>query len=71
MTDEQMIKFLGLDRGATPAQAIAIVKALPPARRAAYERMATLETEVALWQEGLGSKPKDALIDMARGRRAR
>ncbi len=35
-------------------------------KRATYERMAELETEIELWQDGLGPKPKGVLIDTAR-----
>jgi hypothetical protein len=63
MTDEEMAAFLGL----TPEEErrVEFVKRLSPERRALFERMATLEIEVALWQDGLGPKPAGVLIDLA------
>jgi hypothetical protein len=60
MTDEEMATFLGL----TPEdeRRVQFVKKLSPERRALFERMATLEIEVTLWQDGLGPKPAGVLI---------
>lgn len=62
MTDEQLAKYLGIENEPRCAELIA---ALAP-KRAVYERMASLEVEISLWQEGLGPKPKGVLIDMAK-----
>ncbi len=63
MTDRQLAVFLGIIDAPNWPQAIA---AITPTQRASYERMATLETEIELWQQGLGPKPKGVLVDGAR-----
>lgn len=63
MTDRQLAVFLGIIDTPNWPQAIA---AIIPTRRAAYERMAKLETEIELWQSGLGPKPAGVLVDGAR-----
>lgn len=64
MTDEQMATFLGIP--ADEPKRMAVVKALKPEKRAVYERMANLEMELKLWQDGLGPRPSDVLIDFPR-----
>lgn len=66
MTDEQMAAFLGF---AADDSGLKCVRSLPPAQRALFERMGTLEHEVNLWTEGLGPKPSGVLIDLAKGSR--
>ncbi len=63
MTDRQLAVFLGIIDSPNWPQAIA---AITPTQRASYERMAKLETEIDLWQQGLGPKPQGVLIDSAR-----
>lgn len=63
MTDEQLAKYLGIE---SDPKAIEVIANLSSSKRAVYERMAELETEIELWQRGLGPKPKGVLIDAAR-----
>lgn len=68
MTDAALAIFLGIDKEPKCAEVIAH---MTPERRASYERMAGMETELKLWQAGLAPKPNGVLIDYARGRRSR
>jgi hypothetical protein len=68
MTDEQLKKFLGI---AGYAEADRYIKAMSSEKRDLFDRMATLETELALWQEGLGPKPTGVLIDTERDTKRR
>ena len=63
MTDEQLAQYLGI---ADSPKWLAAINSIPPAIRKTYERMAQLETEINLWQQGLGPKPSGVLIDGAR-----
>lgn len=63
MTDEELAKYLGIQNWPDWQKAIDII---PPSKRASYERMSELEMEIALWQQGLGPKPRGVLIDMAK-----
>jgi len=67
VTDEEMATFLGLSP--EEENRVRFVKGISPEKRALFERMATLETEVALWQDGLGPKPQGVLIDTERSTR--
>lgn len=69
MTDEEMATFLGLT--AEEERRVEFVKHLSPEKRALFERMASLEMEVSLWQDGLGPKPEGVLIDTERSTRRR
>lgn len=62
MTDEQLTAYLHL----TSTEAAIIIPKLTAERRAVYDRMASLETEIFLWQNGLGPKPTDVLMDFPR-----
>lgn len=63
MTDEQLAQYLGIsDSPKWPA----VVRGLHPGVRATYERMAQLEVEIGLWQQGLGPKPSGVLLTSAR-----
>lgn len=63
MTDRQLAIYLGIiDHPRWPE----VVASLTANQRTVYERMSTLETEIHLWQEGLGPKPSGVLIDGAR-----
>lgn len=67
MTDEQLAAYLNL----TTDEAAILIPKLTPQRRAVYDRMATVEVEVNLWQAGLGPKPAGVLIDMDKPARRR
>ncbi len=69
MTDEEMADFLGFKPD--EEKRIDAVKALPPEKRAVFERMAVLEMELKLWQDGLGPRPDGVLIDTERSTRRR
>lgn len=62
MTDEELAKYLHL----TPEQAVIVIPKFSPQRRAVYDRMASLETEIFLWENGLGPKPSNVLMDFPR-----
>lgn len=68
MTDEELAKFTGLYPDPRWPQA---VKKFTPEQRALFERMAGLEVEVQLWQDGLAPKPAGVLIDTVRSTRRR
>lgn len=68
MTDEQMAEFLGF--GDDPRRIEAVQK-LAPEKRALFERMASLDTEVELWLAGLAPKPAGVLMDFPKGKRPR
>lgn len=59
MTDEELAKFLGIDNDERWPR---VVAKLDPKKRAAYERMAQLEMELALYGAGLCPKPKGAIL---------
>jgi len=62
MSDEELAKYLYL----SPSEAAIVIPKLTPARRAVYDRMASLETEIFLWQNGLAPKPTGVLMDFPR-----
>lgn len=64
MKDADLAKFLGID--ADHPNLAAFMAKLDPAKRASYERMYEVCGELALWETGLGPKPKGVLIDMDR-----
>ncbi len=66
MTDRQLAVYLGIIGHEKWPQVIA---GLTASQRAIYERMAGLETEIQLWQDGLGPKPTGVLIDASRNTR--
>ena len=59
MTDQQLAEFLGIAGKKGEAE---IIAKITPAHRALYERMATLEAEVAAWRAGTGPKPTGVII---------
>ena len=63
MTDRQLAVYLGIINTPTWPEVIA---ALTKAKRGIYERLAALENEIELWQQGLGPRPKGVLIDASR-----
>lgn len=64
MTDEEMATFLGLT--ADDENRVGFVSGLSPEKRVLFERMAGLEMELKLWQDGLGPKPAGVLVDTER-----
>jgi hypothetical protein len=58
MSDDELAKFLGIV-GEPNAQRY--IDGLSPEKRAVINRMATVETELALWEAGLGPKPQGAI----------
>ena len=70
MTDADLIEFLGLG-DCDPAKTARYIAALAPEKRAGYERMAEVETELHLWQQGVGQKPSGVIVcgDHGRSRR--
>ena len=55
MSDEELLRFLGLDQnGVDPSKARAYIAALSPQRRELFEKMRTIE----LWDNGFGPKPQ-------------
>jgi hypothetical protein len=66
MSDDELIRYLGCEN---EPNARAFVQGLTAERRAVFDRMATIEIEIDLWQAGLGPKPQGVLIDMPRGKR--
>ena len=57
MTDDELMEFLGIKRIA-PEGRVKIMASITPAKRELYDRMANLETEVALWQEGISARSR-------------
>jgi hypothetical protein len=68
MTDDELAKFLGIEGH---PKADAVIAGLSPEKRATFDRMATIEVEVDLWQQGLGPKPTGVLIDTVRDKKRR
>lgn len=68
MTDEQLAAYLGIPSD-HPMKAT-VIQSLSSEKRATYERMASIETELELWQAGLGPRP-NVLIDTERSTRRR
>jgi hypothetical protein len=62
MTDLELTEYLHL----TPAEAAIVIPKLSPQRRAVYDRMKQLETDLFLWENGLGPMPGGVLVDFAR-----
>lgn len=62
MTDAELAEYLHL----TPAEAAIVIPKLTPQRREVYDRMKSLETHIFLWENGLGPKPTNVLMDFDR-----
>lgn len=58
MTDAELAAFLGLSE----IEAARIIPKLTDWQREGYEAMAGLESEISLWQAGLGRKPRGAIL---------
>jgi hypothetical protein len=59
MTDDELADFLGI-KGKEGCGLI--MAGITPEKRATYERMAEVETELFLFQCGLGPRPQDVII---------
>lgn len=68
MDDDQLAAYLGIP--SDHPMKVTVIKSLSPEKRACYDRMASLETELQLWQDGLGPKP-NVMIDTERSTRRR
>jgi hypothetical protein len=68
MTDEELIKYLGIENEPKALKAIGM---FTPERRALYDRMKQVELEAELWAVGLGPKPQGVLIDTERSTKRR
>ena len=66
MNDAELAKYLNIETEPFCGKFIA---SMTPQKRATFERMADVEIEVDLWQQGLAPKPTDVLIDMARDKK--
>lgn len=60
MTNEALADFLCPDDPATGLRIV--VETLTPEKRAAYERMAEVCDEIALWEAGVGPKPLGVIL---------
>lgn len=69
MTDDELATFCGL--AADDPLRGKFIATLSPDRRALFERMATIEVEVDLWQAGLAPKPAGVLIDTVKDTKRR
>ena len=54
MDDETLAEYLNIP--------VNLVSKIKPDKRAVYERMADVEFEVKLWQDGIGEKPKGVIL---------
>jgi hypothetical protein len=68
MTDAQLVEFLNIG-DLSPGDQEKVLQSLTAERRALYDRMEELETELRLWRMGLGPKPTGTLIDFPRKRK--
>lgn len=59
MTDSELAAFLGI---AGKKGADDVIAAIPPVKRKLYDDMARVETELALYVDGLGPKPAGVII---------
>jgi hypothetical protein len=69
MTDRELIAYLGLS-DCDPEKTARYIAGLDPERRAGYERMNEVETELHLWQQGVGPKPPGVIVCREHRRRA-
>ena len=69
MTDAELADFCGVP--ANDPLREKFIQTLTPEKRGLFERMASIEIEVRLWQEGLGPKPQGVLIDTVRDTKRR
>jgi len=60
MTDEEMADFLGF--AAYEPKRLNAVRSFSPEKRRLFERMAAIEIELALWEDGLGPKPSGVIV---------
>jgi hypothetical protein len=70
MTDAQLVEFLGLS-SYDPQPVAQFIAAMPPERRATYERMHEASIGLQLWQQGVVPKPQGVIVCRDHGRRRR
>lgn len=61
MTDTELADYLGL-QGYSDQVRAKFIKALPPEKRAMYDKMKTTEEDIKLWQAGVGPKPENVIL---------
>lgn len=66
MNDDQLAAFMGI---AGTKECARIMATVTGEQRALYEKMADVEMEVKLWQDGLGPKPAGVIVCIERSRR--
>lgn len=66
LTDDELAKYVGIDKKYDALLRRAFFKTLTPAKRATLNRLAHLELELALWEKGLGPKPRAIVLARAR-----
>lgn len=62
MTDAELAAFLGIGKE-DPEKVARVIASLTSQKRATYERMAQVERELQLYEQGLGPKPQGVMID--------
>lgn len=61
MTDTELAEWLGLAR-CKPEERDKIMASITSERRALYEHMHQVETDLVLWQNGVGPKPEGVIV---------
>jgi hypothetical protein len=61
VSDAELAAFLGID-DCDPEKVGRYIEAMPPEKRATYERMSEVCIELQLWQDGLGPKPDGVIV---------
>jgi hypothetical protein len=61
MTEEELAEWLGLAR-VTPEVRDKIMASITPEQRTLYEHMRQVETDLILWQNGVGPKPAGVIV---------
>ena len=68
MSDAELADFLGLNR-IRAVDRNRIIASLTQDQRSMYEHMKQVETEIVLWQNGVGPKPEGVIVCKPRGHR--
>lgn len=68
LTDAELASEPGFD-GEDPERVARAMAALPPAKRASYERLVLLGRELRLYGQGLAPKPAGVMVDWDRSKR--
>ncbi len=61
MMDAELTDFLGI-ADCAPEKVRRYLAAMPPEKRATYERMAEVTLELQLWEQGLAPKPEGVIV---------